>query len=261
MGPTGGNETEVNLTDLLRLNECLLNSYQMVDAFLLILMTGSDRPRLRGWKGCLKRQSPSKPSLLSIPGDQRSHSAEKLFTSLLIVCKERSSIHIYSVYFTVYLLWESPWIAYRVSLLYNNHAVMIDHPLRVKILWLSTINMLKVTMIWEHQQQWISRAIVIFFMQCGFAFLEAGSVRSASTSSSHHCQCFLVHIYKYISMLGIVHHLWTDNWSNWFWRNVNHSSLVKGCGGGKSFYIGKETNMEVFYILNISIQLVLEWKP
>ena len=126
-------------------------------------------------------------------------SAEKLFTSLLIVCKERSSIHIYSVYFTVYLLWESPWIAYRVSILYNNHAVMIDHPLRVKILWLSTINMLKVTMIWEHQQQWISRAIVIFFMQCGFAFLEAGSVRSASTSSSHHCQCFLVHIYKYIS--------------------------------------------------------------
>ena len=48
MGPTGGNETEVNLTDLLRLNEYLLNSYQMVDAFLLILMTGSDRPRLRG---------------------------------------------------------------------------------------------------------------------------------------------------------------------------------------------------------------------
>ena len=189
-------------------------------------------------------------------------SAEKLFTSLLIVCKERSSIHIYSVYFTVYLLWESPWIAYRVSILYNNHAVMIDHPLRVKILSLSTINMIKVTMIWK--QQWISRAIVIFFMQCGFAFLEAGSVRSASTSSSHHCQCFLVHIYKYISMLGIVHHLWTDNWSNWFWRNVNHSSLVKGCGGGKSFYIGKETNMEVFYILNIStgiIQLVLEWKP
>ena len=125
------------------------------------------------------------------------------------------------------------------------------------------------TMIWKHQQQWISRAIVIFFMQCGFAFLEAGSVRSASSSSSQSDHLVIIvnvswSTYIYVSMLGIVHHLWTDNWSNWFWRNVNHSSLVKGCGGGKSFYIGKETNMELFYILNIStwiIQLVLKWKP
>ena len=119
--------------------------------------------RWRSWGGYSRRPLPSRPSSLSTPGSSLQALDEDFIFYARIVLLNDWGISTYQSRNSFLILMIQQW--------WNIMAV------------LDGIVLMNFT----------SRAIVIFFMQCGFAFLEAGSVRWANSHAHHWSHHGLAH--------------------------------------------------------------------